>query len=71
MEKLVNIDEGHIGLLLDCEGKKDRREAKEGKKKKKKKTRWVPLVVLSHNEMRHLFVFAFLDDKCLKCDGFD
>lgn len=37
MEKLVNIDEGHIGLLLDCEGKRieEKQRSKQGKKKKK------------------------------------
>lgn len=49
MNKLVNIDEGHIGLLLNWG--KDRREGK-----KSGERRWVPVVVLSHNEIHSEFV---------------
>ncbi len=45
MKKLVNIDEGHIGSLLN-----------RGARQKQEEKRWLPLVVLSYNELCSVFV---------------
>lgn len=59
MKTLVNIDEGHIGSLLNWG---------QGRRKTKRRKGWVPLVVLSHKEM--LRVFVFLADICLNVSAF-